>query len=264
MFIASFPLKTSIQKWLFTIQDFLDFARLHPAREMKKLALAESVQYIRQHMPNAVGMESAREVLAKALGQVTVAGHYLEFGVYKGGTIRFIADRVGSSQRVHGFDSFTGLEEDWSGDPSRFDARGRLPKVPSHVTLHKGLFADTLPGWLEKNPGPAAFLHIDCDLYRPAKTVLDLLQDRIVPGTVIVFDEYFNYPNWQEHEYRAFRELVEQRQIQYQYLAYARFQTALQIAAIASRVRSEPENSPLAALHGAPSNLSMAPESTHK
>jgi len=231
MFIASFKLKTSIQKWLFTMQDFLDFARLHPAREMKKLALAESVQYIRQHMPDAVGMESAREVLAKALGQVTVPGLYLEFGVYKGGTIRFIADTVGTSQTVHGFDSFTGLEEDWSGDPSRFDAGGRLPKVPSNVVLHKGLFADTLPGWLEKNPGPAAFLHIDSDLYRPAKTVLDLLQDRIVPGTVIVFDEYFNYPNWQEHEYRAFRELGDRCQIRYEYLAYARFQAALKIQA---------------------------------
>ena len=231
MFIASFKLKTSIQKWLFTLQDFLDFARLHPAREMKKLALADTVQYIRRHMPNAVGMESAREVLAKALGQVTVAGHYLEFGVYKGGTIRFIAETVGGSQTVHGFDSFTGLEEDWSGDPSRFDAGGHLPRVPSNVILHKGLFADTLPGWLEKNPGPAAFLHIDSDLYRPAKTVLDLLQDRIVPGTVIVFDEYFNYPNWQEHEYRAFRELGDRCQIRYEYLAYARFQAALKIQA---------------------------------
>ncbi len=233
MFIASFKLKTSIQKWLFTLQDFIDFPRLHPAREMKRLALDETVQYIRKRMPDAVGVESAREVLAKALQQVTVEGHYLEFGVYKGGTIRFIAETVGAQQAVHGFDSFSGLEEDWSGDPSRFDAGGRLPRVPSNVALHKGFFADTLPGWLEKNPGPAAFVHIDSDLYRPAQTVLDLLEDRILPGTIIVFDEYFNYANWQQHEYRAFRELVERRQIQYQYLAYARFQAALKIEAIA-------------------------------
>ncbi len=170
---------------------------------------------------------------------MTVPGLYLEFGVYKGGTIRFIAETAGPSQTVHGFDSFTGLEEDWSGDPSRFDAGGRLPKVPSNVSLHKGFFADTLPGWLEKNPGPAAFLHIDSDLYRPAKTVLDLLEDRIVPGTIIVFDEYFNYPNWREHEYRAFRDLVERCHIQYEYLAYARFQTALKIQAIMPQKRSQ-------------------------
>src|SRR5579862_3585207 len=152
MFIARFNLKTSIQKLLFTLQDFRDFPRLHPAREMKRLALRESVRYARKHMQNSVGVESAREVLSLALKQVAVPGHYLEFGVYKGGTIRFIAGHVGASQLVHGFDSFEGLNEAWSGDPSRFDAQGRLPKVPSNVRLHKGYFADTLPGWAEGHP----------------------------------------------------------------------------------------------------------------
>jgi hypothetical protein len=158
-----------------------------------------------------------------------VPGHHLEFGVYKGGTIRYIADRVGASQIVHGFDSFEGLSEAWSGDPSRFDAQGRLPKVPSNVQLHKGYFSDTLPQWVEDNPGPIGFLHIDCDLYQSTQCVFEHLSDRIVPGTVIVFDEYFNYPNWQEHEYRAFQELVGRCQIRYQYLGYARFQVAVRI-----------------------------------
>src|ERR1700733_14797999 len=98
MFIASFGLKTSIQKWMFTLQDFWDFPRLHPAREMKRLALQESVQYARNYMRHAVGMESSREVLGSALNNVTVPGHYLEFGVYKGGTIGFIASQVGPLQ----------------------------------------------------------------------------------------------------------------------------------------------------------------------
>jgi hypothetical protein len=239
MFIASFKLKTSIQKLLFTFQDFCDFPRLHPAREMKRLALRESVRYARKHMQNSVGVESAREVLSLALSQVTVPGHYLEFGVYKGGTISFIADQVGGSQVVHGFDSFQGLNEAWSGDPSRFDAKGRLPKVPSNVRLHKGYFADTLPRWAESNPGPIGFLHIDSDLYQSAKCVFEHLQDRIVPGTVIVFDEYFNYPNWQEHEFRAFQELVEECRVRYQYLGYARFQVAVKIDEIQDRTSLE-------------------------
>ena len=57
MFIASFGLKTSIQKWMFSLQDFWDFPRLHPAREMKRLALDESVQYAQKYMRTAVGME---------------------------------------------------------------------------------------------------------------------------------------------------------------------------------------------------------------
>jgi hypothetical protein len=248
MFIASFGLKTSLQKWMFTLQDFWDFPRLHPAREMKKLALQESVQYAQKHMRMAVGMESSREVLSSALRCVTVAGYYLEFGVYKGGTISFIADQVGSSQPVHGFDSFRGLEEAWSGDSFSFDLEGRLPKVPGNVTLHPGLFADVLPGWIQQNPGPAAFIHIDSDLYEPARCVFEHLQERIVPGTIIVFDEYFNYPNWQAHEFRAFAELVERCQIQYEYLAYARFQVAVKIKAISPPTAVPQESTDLVAL----------------
>lgn len=232
MFIASFSLKTAIQKWMFTLQDFWDFPRLHPAREMKKLALKESVQYAREYMPTAVGMESSREVLKAALGKVSVSGHYLEFGVYRGGSITYIANAVGSSHTVHGFDSFRGLQEDWSGDSFNFDLQGHAPKVPGNVILHAGFFADTLPGWLQQNPGPAAFIHIDSDLYEPARCVLECLQERIVPGTIIVFDEYFNYPNWQAHEFRAFAELVERCQVQYEYLAYARFQVAVKITSV--------------------------------
>ncbi len=248
MFIASFNLKTSIQKWMFTLQDFWDFPRLHPAREMKKLALQESVQYAQKHMRTAVGMESARQVLSAALQQVTEPGYYLEFGVYKGGTITFIANQVGSSQPVHGFDSFRGLEEAWSGDSFSFDLKGRLPKVPANVTLHPGLFADVLPGWLDQNPGPAAFIHVDSDLYEPARCVFEHFEERIVPGTIIVFDEYFNYPNWQAHEFRAFSELVARCQVQYEYLAYARFQVAVKIKAISPGKPVHPQNSDLAAL----------------
>ncbi len=248
MFIASFGLKTWIQKWLFTLQDFWDFPRLHPAREMKRLALQESVQYAQIYMRNAVGMESSRQVLAAALRQVTVPGYHLEFGVYRGGTIGFIASQVGASKRVHGFDSFRGLQEAWSGDSSSFDLHGRLPKVPRNVALHPGFFADSLPVWLERNPDPAAFIHIDSDLYEPARCVFAHLQDRIVPGTIIVFDEYFNYPNWQAHEFRAFAELVERCHIQYEYLAYARFQVAVKIKAISPGLPAWRQNSDLAAI----------------
>jgi hypothetical protein len=248
VFIASFSLKTSIQKWMVTLQDFWDFPRLHPAREMKKRALEESVQYAQKHMRTAVGMESSREVLTSALRQVSVSGHYLEFGVYKGGSIRFIAKHLGSSQTVHGFDSFRGLQESWSGDSFSFDLEGHPPKVPDNAVLHQGFFADTLPGWLEQNPGPAAFVHIDSDLYEPARCVFEYLEDRIVPGTIIVFDEYFNYPNWQAHEFRAFSELVQRCDVQYEYLFYARFQVAVKIKSTSPAPPSPRENSDLMAL----------------
>jgi len=46
------------------------------------------------------------------------------------------------------------------------------------------------------------------------------LADRIVPGTIILFDEYFNYPNWERHEFKAFQEFVTDRAASYPYLGF--------------------------------------------
>jgi hypothetical protein len=44
----------------------------------------------------------------------------------------------------------------------------------------------------------------------------------VVPGSVIVFDEYFDYPGWEQHEFRAFAEFVARARLTYEYLAYNR------------------------------------------
>jgi hypothetical protein len=48
------------------------------------------------------------------------------------------------------------------------------------------------------------------------------------PGCVIVFDEYFNYPGWAEHEYKAFSEYVQRTGRVFEYVAYVR--TSSQVA----------------------------------
>jgi hypothetical protein len=65
---------------------------------------------------------------------------------------------------------------------------------------------------------------MDCDLYDSAKIVFDLLGDRIAPGTIIVFDEYFNYPDWRLHEYKAFQEFVTRKGVKYEYIGLVPFQ----------------------------------------
>jgi hypothetical protein len=106
---------------------------------------------------------------------------------------------------------------------------GKLPKVPANVTLHKGRFDESLPEWIEQHRGPFAFMHIDYDLFSSTKTIFDLLSDRIVRGTVILFDEYFNYPNWENGEYLAFQQFSTNYQRAYRYLGYARQQVAVVI-----------------------------------
>ena len=40
------------------------------------------------------------------------------------------------------------------------------------------------------------------------------------PGSVIVFDEFFNHPNWEEGEFKAFQELIMKMSLQFEFLGY--------------------------------------------
>lgn len=165
------------------------------------------------------------------------AGLLLEFGVHKGETVTHLAQvleelRTASPQAraalpagLHGFDSFEGLPDDWflGRKAGRFSLDGKLPQVPESVRLHKGWFDASLPTFLTSHPGPALFVHADADLYSSTVTILDNLTraGRIVAGTVIVFDEFFNYPGWRHHEYRAFKEWVAREHINFDYIGMA-------------------------------------------
>jgi len=234
MLVTNFNVKYVLYKVVCAFYQLADVGLIHPMRERSIRALNRTVDYIEESMPDALGFENQRELTAYALKAAEVDGHYLEFGVFTGGTMRFIAGRVGA-RKVHGFDSFEGLPQDWGGfnlGRRAFDVRGKLPRVPANVELHRGWFDDSLPPWLAANPGPVAFIHVDCDLYSSTRTIFQSLGDRIVSGTVILFDEYFNYPNWEKHEFKAFQELVAERQMKYTYLGYARQQVVVRIDSV--------------------------------
>jgi Methyltransferase domain len=231
MLVTNFGLKYFLYKAVLSIYQLADVGRIHPMRERSIRALNNTVDYIEREMPDALGFENQRELIEYSLHETKVDGHFLEFGVFTGGTIRFMAKRIGS-RTIHGFDSFEGLPESWHGfnlGQEAFNLKGRPPKVPDNVRLHRGWFDQSLPPWLAANPGPVAFIHVDCDLYSSTKIIFDLLGDRMVPGSIILFDEYFNYPNWEQHEYKALQEFVNARGITYRYLAFARQQVAIRI-----------------------------------
>lgn len=231
MLITNFWLKYVLYKVVLAQQQLLDVGRLHPARDRAVRALKSSVDYLEANMFDAVACETQKDLLAYAVSQVSVPGELLECGVFSGGTIRQLA-RLCPDATIHGFDSFEGLPEAWAGfDLGRaaFSRQGRLPRVPRNVRLYKGWFRDTLPIWLRENGGKVAFLHIDCDIYSSTVDVLDALAARFQPGSIVLFDEYFNYPNWERHEFKAWREFVASRGVTYEYLGYARQQVAIRI-----------------------------------
>ena len=163
---------------------------------------------------------------------VSIDGMWLEFGVYRGRSICHFAKLT--SETIYGFDSFEGLPEKWNDENPKgvFSLAGKIPdgaiagsndqnpgmystetntvmqEWPSNVKLIKGWFDDSLPLFIEKYKRPVAFLHVDSDIYSSASTILTLLQNQIVPGTVICFDEMVNYQEFREHEIKAFAEFL--------------------------------------------------------
>jgi hypothetical protein len=186
----------------------------------EKSAAAETARLVREVMP---GVSHFPDPLATLEFGLSLAadqeGMALEFGVFSGRTLRVItAARDGKN--VFGFDSFEGLPEDWrAGFPAGTFAVEELPEVLG-AGLVVGLFEDTLPGFLSDHPEPVALLHIDADLYSSARTVLRHVGPRLRPGSVIVFDEYFGYPGWEEHEYRAWQEYAAETGLRFRYEAY--------------------------------------------
>jgi hypothetical protein len=160
-------------------------------------------------------------LLLKALSAVTLEGLFLEFGVADGTTINLIARQI--DRTVHGFDSFHGLPEYWRDGigAGAWSTDGKLPDVLPNVRIHPGRFDETLPHFAKTHPRPIAFMHVDCDLYSSAKTVFEYMGMLVARGTVIVFDQYFNYPGWEKYEYRVFQEFVTETCISYRYLGFA-------------------------------------------
>lgn len=188
--------------------------------KMSKLrATVDSAEYYNAHMSKAPNYSARVRLLDAAVKMISIDdGLVLEFGVASGRTINRIADAL-PNRTIHGFDGFTGLPETWTAKFNEGHFAQEIPAVRSNVQLHVGLFNRTLPGFTAAaDPTkPLSFLHIDCDLYSSTKTVFTHLGERIVPGTVILFDEYFNYPGWRQHEYLAFQELVAERGLTYDY-----------------------------------------------
>ena len=172
--------------------------------------------------------------LTHALKKVSLPGHVMEFGVYQGLTLKIISNHF-SNHTVWGFDSFEGLPETWV---MKSDVNARRSQQPPgkfaldkqelqvllnqfskrKVKLVPGWFNQTVVPWMNDNPGVVSFLHVDCDLYSSTLDILTLLNDRIVPGTVIVFDEMYpwndveSYDLWEQGEFRALDEWIRNHQ----------------------------------------------------
>lgn len=136
-------------------------------------------------------------------------GLWAEFGVFSGQTLALLTQ---VHDKVYGFDSWEGLPEYWNSDNPKgfFNTKGVIPFTPNEkMELVQGWFDETLPDFIKKTEiNKVSFLHLDADLYSSTKCVLDNLKPFFKGKCVMVFDEFFNYPEWEKHEYKAFKEFI--------------------------------------------------------
>ena len=65
------------------------------------------------------------------------------------------------------------------------------PQIDNRIKLVEGDVEETLPKFLKENPGfRASLIYIDVDIARPTYISMKYLWDRLLPGGVILFDEY--------------------------------------------------------------------------
>jgi hypothetical protein len=147
---------------------------------------------------------------------VDLPGDIVELGVYRGASLMSWANfleirNMGDRQKqVFGFDNFAGFtsfdpkdggtDQSVEKDLAGFDA-GVFEDIlteaisiypyKSRIRLVKGDIEQTVPRFIEENPGlRISLIHFDCDLYRPTKVALEAFWPLVVPGGVVLFDEY--------------------------------------------------------------------------
>ena len=144
---------------------------------------------------------------------------YVEFGVHTGGSINFFSKYA---KHIYGFDSFEGLKEDWHGTldltAGTFDRKKLLPKTNSNVTLISGWVQDTVENFLNEKKPKINFVHMDLDTYESSKFVLEKIKPYLEKNCTLIFDELYNYPGWDVGEYKALKEVFDEKE--YKYLAF--------------------------------------------
>jgi O-methyltransferase len=162
-----------------------------------------------------------------------ISGDFYEFGVFRGGT--FLAasqtlDDLGLADvAMYGFDSFEGLPAPDGVDAT--DARffegqfscslaevqrnlARHGMDLSRATLIKGFYSESLTEDLHRaHPfKPVAVALLDCDYYSSTMEALNWLDRYLVPGSILLFDDWFSYGDTGDlGQQRAFAEWLTTR-----------------------------------------------------
>lgn len=162
----------------------------------------------------------------------------LDLGVWAGWSTRLISDA--SNRKVYGFDTFSGLVEDWQIDDHTVVKRGTFSLADpvaqrfirdTGVSLHDGVpdalgrnvefvrgstYQTLAPFLAERPEAKIKLFHMDLDTYESCLHALETCKDRFVEGSILVFDEYLVTNG----EMLAFYEFQGKYELQWRYRAW--------------------------------------------
>jgi O-methyltransferase len=126
----------------------------------------------------------------------------IEVGVWKGGTSAIIAKKLAqlhSHSTFYMADTFTGVAK--ASDKDKFYNGGEHAETTQEIVekllegnydeykILKGVFPDDTAHLILANE-KFNFCHIDVDVYESAKGIVEWIWNKLIPGGVIVFDDY--------------------------------------------------------------------------
>jgi hypothetical protein len=177
----------------------------------------------------------------------------LDLGVWIGWSTRLISDAC--DRTVYGFDTFSGLVEDWQLEDLVVLKRGMFSvsdpfaqrfRRDTGVSFHDGLPAalgrkvqfirgstyDTLAPFLADRPAASIRLfHMDLDTYESCLHALETCKDHFIEGSILVFDEYLVTSG----EMRAFYEFQSNYELEWRYRAWGLEIMEMNVEMIAAR-----------------------------
>ena len=158
------------------------------------------------------------------IGQSVRSRPFYEFGVWRGLSFKYLVKFL---KKGFGFDTFTGLPEDWQigkrVEPAgTYSAGGNVPDIEGGEFI-VGKFEDTLPGFFSKPRPIASIINFDADLYSATICSLNFSKSVIDGKTILVFDEFLMNENWEQDEYKALSEFCETNKCSYEVMAVSFF-----------------------------------------
>ncbi len=145
---------------------------------------------------------------------------FYEFGVWRGVAFKYL---IRSFKKGYGFDTFTGLPEDWDVgnkiEPAgSYTSNGNVPNIKGGEFI-VGTFEDTLPIFYSESRPVASVINFDADLYSSTLCALNYSKSVMDKHTILIFDEFIMNESWEQDEFKALNEFSSINNYTYEVLA---------------------------------------------